>query len=241
MKQLVLIIALALFAITTFAQMCDQVVIEGKSSVKMAPEQYIFNVRISVSDSNYTTCANLALKEAEKIASEFKRNGIDKDLVKTQNYSIREIREHDYVTKKLEFKGYQAEIPIIIKTVADYEKNDIIFEIIKNNFEANFNLSFALTPAQTDEVKAKLISLAVEDAHQKAKIIAESSEIKLGNISKIQYGEPQLIRGFSNTSYELQTEQIMIRGSGKIGGTNALNPSEIEMSTSIIIAWQIEE
>jgi uncharacterized protein YggE len=241
MKKILVFIVIAFISFSSFAQMCDQIVIEGKSSVKMAPEQYIFNVRISVSDSNYTACANLALEEAEKITKEFTKNGIDKDLIKTLNYSIREVREHDYKTNKSVFKGYQAEIPLRIKTHINYDKNDVIFEIIKNNFEANFNLNFELTPEQTEAIKEKLIALAVEDAKQKAKVVAESAGIRLGKISKIQYGEPKSIAQFSNSNYELQKETIMIRGAASIGGTSILNPSEIEMSTSILVSWRIED
>lgn len=241
MKKITILFVMALFAFPTFAQMCDQIVIEGKSSVKMAPEQYIYNVKITVIDSNYTECTNLILTEANKITKEFEANGIDKDLIKTQNYSIREIRERDYKTQLSVFKGYTATIPITIKTHVDYAKNDLIFEIIKNNFGANFNLNFALTPEQTEKVKEKLIALAVEDAKQKAKVVAQSADLDLGTISKIQYGEPKTIRGFSNHSYDLQKEQLMIRGSSSIGGTSALNPSEIEMRTNIVIAWRINQ
>lgn len=242
MKKIALLILLAMFTISTFAQMCDQIVIEGKSSVKMQPEQFIFNVRISVTDSNYTKCADLATHEAEKIIEEFKRNGIEEGLIKTQNYSIREIREHDYKTQKSVFKGYRGQIPISIETLSDYKKNDIIFKIIKNNFGADFTLNFALTPEQKDEVKAKLIALAVEDAKQKAKIVTQSAGIQLGKISKIQYGEPRLIRNFSDVNYDLQNEHVMIRGmSSKAGGTKALNPADIEMRTSIVVAWRINE
>lgn len=239
MKKILIVMVLAALVGSSYAQMCDQIVVEGKSSVKMAPEQYNFNVRISVNDSNYTTCGNLALEAADKIAEEFEDKGIDKDLIKTQRYSIQEIRERDYKTNKMIFKGYRAEIPLTITTHTDYKKNDLIFEIIKNNFGANFSLNFALTPEQTDLVKERLISLAVKDAKEKSKVIAESADIELGEISKIQYGEPRLLRSFSNTSYDLQQNEVMIRGASSLKGTSVLNPSEIEMRTSIIISWRI--
>jgi uncharacterized protein YggE len=224
-----------------FAQVGNEVVVEGKSSVKIAPEQYLFGVHISVKDSNYTTCGNKALEEADKIAKQFEAQGIDKDLIKTQRYSIQEIRERDYTTNKMVFKGYRAEIPLTITTHADYKKNDLIFEIIKNNFGANFNLNFGLTPEQTNKVKERLIALAVKDANEKAGVIANSANITLGGINKIQYGEPRLIRGFSSTSYDLQQNEIMLRGSSSLKAGSVLNPSEVEMRTSIIIAWQIKK
>jgi hypothetical protein len=240
MKQLITLFILATVAISSFAQnqYPDDLVVEGKSSVKLIPEQLIFNVRISVSDSVYSACTEKVLKKAEMLTNQFTKNGIDKDLIKTLNYSIREVREYDNITRQQVFKGYQAEIPVMIKTVADYPKNDLIFEIIKTNFNADFTLLFALTPKQKESVKEKLIELAVEDAKQKAKIIAKSAEIKIYGIRHIQYGEPQLIGAYSRANYELQKETIMIRGAAS-SVSDTLNPSEIEMSTSVIIAWRI--
>jgi uncharacterized protein YggE len=241
MKQFILFTAIALFSISSFAQKQypDELVIEGKSSIKLTPEQFIFNVRISATNENYTECANEVLRKAQEITDQFTKNGIDKDLIKTRNYSIREIREHDYKTNKSVFKGYRAEIPVIIKTVSGNPKNDVIFEIIKNNFNADFNLSFALTPEQKDEVKEKLIALAIEDAKQKAEIITENAGVKKYGIRHIQYGEPRLVGSYSHPNYDLQKESVMIRGASSTGGTSALNPTEIEMTTKVVIAWRI--
>lgn len=238
MKQLIILFILATLSTSSFAQ--NEITVEGKSSVKLVPEQLIFNMNMSVKDTVYTKCADLAIKKIELIKSEFTKNGIDKDLIKTQNYSIREIRKHDYKTQKTIFEGFEASIPITIKTKRDYNKNDQIFEIIKNNFEANFNLNFALTPEQIEKVKAKLIDLAIQDAKQKAHVIKESAELKLGKISKIQYGEPRSVRPYSNNSDLLKAGNIRAM-SAESSITETINPDEMEMRTEIMIAWEIED
>lgn len=170
-------------------------------------------------------------------------NNIDKELIKTLNYSIREIREHDYKTRKQVFKGYRAEIPVVIKTPTDYDKNDKIFEIIINNFNADFNLNFALTPEQIETAKQELISLAVEDAKEKATAIVQSAGVELGEISKIQYGEPRTIRNFTHANYDLLNsgQLVGISAESSRGITKTLKPAEIEMRTNIMIAWEIED
>lgn len=238
MKQLIALFILMTFSMASFAQ--GEIVIEGKSSVKLIPEQLIFNINMSEKDSSYAKCTNLALEKIELIKSQFAKNGIDKELIKTQNYSIREIRKHDFKTQKSVFDGFEASIPITIKTTRDYNKNDTIFEIIKNNFEANFNLNFALTPKQIEAVKKKLIILAVEDAKQKAKVVAESAEIKLGEISKIQYGEPHSVRPYSYNNDLLKTGTLRAMAP-ESSISETINPDEVEMRTEIIIAWKIEE
>jgi len=239
MNKLILFIAIMAYAISSVAQ-CEtpnELLVEGKASLKIIPEQIIYRVQISASHENYAQCTEMVIEKAQKIKDKFITNGIDPDLIKTTNYAIREIREHDHVTRKSVFKGYKATIPVLIKAQTNYPKNDVIFEIIKNNFNADFNLSFALTPQQKEKAKEKLIAMAVEDAQEKAKIIKESAGVQTHRIANIQYGEPQLISGYARPNYKLQNEQLMLRGSSDPGITSTLNPAEIEMQTRIIIAW----
>ena len=237
MKQILVLFILATFSFGAFAE--GDIIVEGKSSVKLIPEQLYFNINMSVKDSNYTICTNLAIDKIEKIKNQFVQNGIDKNLIKTQNYSIREIRKHDYKTQKSVFEGYQASIPITITTLRDNPKNDVIFEIIKNNFSADFSLNFALTPEQIEKVKEKLIDLAVKDAKQKAEIIAKSAEVKLGKISSIQYGEPRTVRPY-NTSADLMRAGSLPAMEARAKISEVINPDEVEMRTDIVISWELD-
>jgi uncharacterized protein YggE len=241
MKNLVLLFVFTL--VTSFAFSQDPygatIIVEGKSSVKMAPELITFNINFSVSDTNYTHCANLALEKIEKIKAQFTTNGIDKELIKTVNYSIREEREHDRNLGRQVFKGYRADIPILLKTKVNNPQNDQIFEIIKNNFQADFRLNFVLSPDQIVTIKEELITLAVEDAKSKAQLLAKSAGVKLGKITKIQYGEPQTIRNMTNARYDLLHPSQLESGLSK-SLSNSFTPIDIEMRTSVMLAWEIE-
>lgn len=241
MKKMILWLLVALFASAVVAQNQNpsELIIEGKSSLKIVPEQFLFNVYIKAENMNYTECTNDALKKADKIIAEFTKAGVDKDLIKTLNYSIRERNERNFQTNETVFKGYRAEIPVVIKTRADNPKNDKIFEIIKNNFNADFTLNFALTSEQKEKAKAKLIAMAIEDAKQKAEIIKESSGVKTFGIRQIQYGEPKLLGAYARPSFDIQNEKVMIRGASSVSSTSVLNPFEVEMRTSIIVSWKI--
>lgn len=205
MKNLVLLFLFTFIALNVFSQdpFCKTIVVEGKSSVKMAPEVIIFNVSFSVTDTSYTRCANLALQKIDKIKLQFTSNGIDKELIKTINYSIREEREHNRILGQQAFKEYRANIPLLIKTEVNNPHNSQIFEIIKNNFQSDFRLNFELSQNQINAIKEELIELAVKDARQKAQLLAKNADIKLGRISKIQYGDPNTILNFTHTNHEL--------------------------------------
>ena len=181
----------------------------------------------------------MSVEKMDEIKKLFTKNGIDEELIKTNSFSIREVQKYDPELRQSVFEGYEANIPVTIRTKKDYEKNDIIFELIKNNLQSNFNLNFALSEEQMETVKEKLIQLAVEDAKQKASVIAQSAEVKLGKIKSIQYGETRMI-GPYNTNMELmRAESMPAMSAAKADITSVLSPDEIEMRTNIVIAWEI--
>ncbi|AHW62093.1 hypothetical protein FH5T_15105 [Draconibacterium orientale] len=230
-----------LFAFGSFAQNNQNgiITVEGKSSVKLAPEEISFTVNFSVKDENYKQCAEMSVEKIDKIKKLFIKNGIDEELIKTNSFAIHEVQKYDPQLRQPVFEGYEANIPVTIRTQKDYEKNDKIFELIKDNLQSNFNLNFALSEEQMEMVKEKLIQLAVEDAKQKATVIAQSADVQLGKIKSIQYGEPRMIGTF-NTNMELMNAEILpMTRNAKADITSVLSPNEIEMRTNIVIAWEI--
>ncbi|WP_167615115.1 SIMPL domain-containing protein [Maribellus sediminis] len=241
MKKVVLVLAVIFFAAASFAQSAEKslLTIEGKSEVKLLPEEIWFNVMMSVKDTDYKTCSDLAVQKLAEIKSLFTENGIDKNLIKTNNYSIREIQRHDPELRKMVFDGYQATVPLTVRTKRDYDKNDLIFTLIKDNLESNFNLNFQLSEKQITEVKAKLIKLAVDDAKEKAGIIAAASGVELSKISAIQYGEPNII-GINNPP-ALRKSGLMMQAESYSEIIDLLEPDEVKMGTNIVISWEIDQ
>lgn len=197
--------SLILFAIFSFSQdpFCETIVIQGQSSVKQTPELVVFFIEFTVRDTNFEQCANLALQKIESVKSQFIKNDLEEDLVKTVNYSISEENKPDNRSGQQIFIGYRARIPLSIKTNVSNPDASKIFEIIKSNFRSNFRINFELSENQIENIKEKLIELAVQDATSKAEILAENLNVKLGRISKIQYGDSQMVRDFTRSNYNL--------------------------------------
>ncbi|QIA08694.1 SIMPL domain-containing protein [Draconibacterium halophilum] len=240
MKRIIVSLALIVFSLVTFAQNTESgiITVEGKSTVKLVPEEISFTVNLSVKDSNYSRCADMAVEKLAKIKALFVENGIDEDLIKASSYSIREVQRHDPQLRKMVFDGYEANIPLTLKTQRDYEKNDLIFSIIKDNVESNFNLSFGLSEEQRNAVKEKLIDLAVQDARDKAEIITKSAGVKLGTIKSIQYGDQRTIARMNDREL-LSSGSIAMKMQSESSITEVLSPDEIIMATNIIISWNL--
>jgi len=241
MKKIILSLAIVFFTLGSFAQdkQGGLITVEGKSSVKLAPEDISFTVNFSVKDENYKQCAEMSVEKMDKVKKLFIKNGIDEELIKTNSFSIHEVQKYDPELRKSVFDGYEANIPVTIRTKKDYEKNDKIFELIKDNLQSSFSLNFALSEEQMETVKEKLIQLAVEDAKQKATVIAQSAQVDLGKIKSIQYGEPRTIGSFNANMELMRAETMPLMNAAKADITSVLSPDEIEMRTNIVIAWEI--
>lgn len=241
MKKIILSLAIVFFTLGSFAQdkQGGLITVEGKSSVKLAPEDISFTVNFSVKDENYKQCAEMSVEKMDKVKKLFIKNGIDEELIKTNSFSIHEVQKYDPELRKSVFDGYEANIPVTIRTKKDYEKNDKIFELIKDNLQSSFSLNFALSEEQMETVKEKLIQLAVEDAKQKATVIAQSAEVNLGKIKSIQYGEPRMMGSFNTNMELMRAETMPLMNAAKADITSVLSPDEIEMRTNIVIAWEI--
>nr|WP_319999674.1 SIMPL domain-containing protein [uncultured Draconibacterium sp.] len=241
MKKIILSLAIVFFTLGSFAQdkQGGLITVEGKSSVKLAPEDISFTVNFSVKDENYKQCAEMSVEKMDKVKKLFIKNGIDEELIKTNSFSIHEVQKYDPELRKSVFDGYEANIPVTIRTKKDYEKNDKIFELIKDNLQSSFSLNFALSEEQMETVKEKLIQLAVEDAKQKATVIAQSAEVDLGKIKSIQYGEPRMMGSFNTNMELMRAETMPLMNAAKADITSVLSPDEIEMRTNIVIAWEI--
>lgn len=239
MRKIILGIVVLLFAANIYAQNSQTSVltVEGKSQVKLIPEEIWFNVTMSVKDNDYKTCADLATQKLARIKLLFTENGIDEKLIKTQNYSIREIQRHDPELRKMVSDGYQATLPLSIRTKRDYNKNDLIFKLIKDNLESNFNLNFSLSEEQIQKVKKELISLAIKDAKEKADIIEQTSGVKLGKITNILYGEPNPVDAYNPPN--LRKAGVFMQSEAHDQIIDLLEPNVIRMETNIIIAWKI--
>ncbi|WP_321375413.1 SIMPL domain-containing protein [uncultured Draconibacterium sp.] len=240
MKRIILSLAVIVFSLGSFAQTNEDriITVEGKSEVKILPEEIWFNVSLTVKDQDYKTCADLAVQKLAEIKSLFTENGIEKDMIKTNRYSVREIQRHDPELRKMVSDGYQATIPLTVRTNRDYDKNNVIFKLIKDNLESNFNMNFALSEEQIAAVKAKLIKLAVDDAKEKAEIITQAAEVELGKIAHIQYGEPNLV-GINNPP-ALRKADVMVRGMAQNEIVDLLEPDEVKMATNIVISWNLQ-
>lgn len=215
------------------------IAVEGNGKISLTPSIVNFRINLVVEDTVYAKCVEKSLDKIEKIKTLFKQYDIDSTLIKTTSFNIRENNRYDNRLNKEIFLGYSAQIPITIKIDIDNPKTSQIFEIVKNNIESRLDIEFELSKVQMENARNELIEYAIKDAREKAQNIVEDLNLDLGKIIKIQYGEPEKIRNFTHSNYNLYTSERMVAVSAK-QPLKTLTPTEIEMTTFVMIAWKIK-
>ena len=115
---------------------------------------------------------------------------------------------------------------------------DKIYELTKALLKSEIRINFQLSQNQINSIKEKLIGLAVKDAITKAEILAKNIGANIGQVTKIQYGEPRAISNFTRMGSQLETT-MSLSGASVRTSITTLKPDEMGMSTSVMMAWDI--
>lgn len=109
----------------------------------------------------------------------------------------------------------------------------------------NYTVGFRLSEAQKSQLRQQAINLAIEDAKEKASLIANSSDIKLLNINSITYLDDDMTylrdRDIVKEVVRPSQEVVMIRGTETDATNIDFNPKEIGIIKSVRIEWTIQE
>lgn len=211
--------------------------VQGEAIFQVAPEILVVNIPIQVKDLVYENCSKQLVTKYKLLKDALVKNNIKEEAIKSDNLSVNENYTWDQRERK--FDGYIGSLRVTVEQEYTVEKLSAIIETLKSEeFKFGYNISFKLSEKQKSEQLEKAINLAVEDATNKAKIIAGAMDIKLGEIMEINFG-------YSAPTYELLTrvesKTMMYNVQDEEGGLKLdLNPQLIQIQKSIGVIWKID-
>lgn len=106
-----------------------------------------------------------------------------------------------------------------------------------SNCFAKPEISISFTVKDPLAVNEELLKSATINAREKARILCEASEVKIGNLISINYdwGELNIV---SQTDYMID-EKCMAATSKKLSGID-IEPDDIDLSDTATFVWEIE-
>ncbi len=120
-------------------------------------------------------------QQMRRVIAAVKAAGVDKSDVKTQDVSV----SANYVDEG-RIDGYSARNSVLV-TIRDLAKAGAILDAA-SNAGANEVYGPTLSRSDEDELQAKALRGAVEDARKKAEALADAAGVRLGRVTAITEG-----------------------------------------------------
>jgi uncharacterized protein len=215
--------------------------VQGTFITKETPEQIDFSLTIRYASPDFKSCSDSLLAITQEITDILENNGFEREIIRISGISVNEnyVYTHGERTKQ----GFIGSSKIDIQSVLTRELTEKIFRSIgefKSDIE--YSVRFSLSEEQKERLRKTSLEKAIQDAREKAEIIASGNNLELLRINKINFDENA---GFGpmHSGYDIVDEETIMYMSIERPSLSELNlnPKEISIVKSIVIEWIIRE
>ncbi len=170
-----------------FGQTTQELEVKGYGRLKTQPDLGVLNIELKAIQKEFGTTVSILSSDYDKIIKHLEKEGFKKEEIKTSSYGVQPNRIYGRGTfYDSGFVGQQSITIEFPNTKDNLAKLTDSFS--KSPVKVKFSFSFTISDNKREEIRNELIKKAIEDAKQKAKLIAETSGQQLGKIKKIKYG-----------------------------------------------------
>ncbi len=205
--------------------------ISGISSMSVKPDETSISLAISTLRLQYEDAIDDLNRKTRDLTKQLRKVNFRDDDIKTTDFTVRKNTIYRYGHRV--DSGFIAAQYLTVTFPYDRERiGDIIKKIGGSDAGADLQFSFGLSDATRKSLRDQLIRMAVEDAKEKASIIAAAAGIQLKGISNIKYSEmggmPQIRSYKSMARMDESAPEAQVEA------------KEIEIGEQIQISWTIE-
>lgn len=155
----------------------------GESEISAIPDEAQVLLGVDVKGSTVAEAQSAANEVINSIADAIKKLGVDKEDIKTQNYSVNP--EYNYRSEDRRITGYAVNAQIMVK-VTDFEKlNQVIDTATGLGVNQVGGISFSLSEEKQIELKKEARKEAIGKAKESAEELAKLAGIKLGKVVNV--------------------------------------------------------
>lgn len=208
--------------------------VTGEAKLGFAPDRVAIIMDFSKTEEQYEEAVRKANLMTKVVKTLVKDAGLDPESVKTSRYNIHPRFDSEPDGKgsyKRVFKGHEVNLTFDIEFPFD---NETLSKVIEKLSKTNQKINLEFRLSDVESCRDKVIEAAAKDAIKKAKLLALTSGVKLGEIKSIEYGYG-VIKFEEMSEYSIQNCQMMAMPSMDI------NPEDKSIQERVIISWNIIE
>ena len=206
--------------------------VSGSATSEVKNKVAVFYAGISASNDDKNVAINQVNEQMKRTLDRLKSFGIKEKDIKTSNISIYQEKDyyHDEQDPRKSRSGqWQVSNNISVKLRDVKRASELYDTLIKSGLTNVSGPSFSLENTNTD---GELIAKAIEDAKEKAKEIAQSEGLKLGDILNVSEGRLANngygYRGFSSVAIE------------EDGGGVPVEPGATKVEASVVVVFELK-
>lgn len=212
------------------------ITVKGRGNVETKPDLIILSMSLEAREEDYADTVESAARDINTVRKALVTVGFDADCIKTTDFRV-DTNYESYKDKsgnwKQKFVGYQCTHKL--KLEFDFSMkllNKTLSAIRKCSVTPVFNIAFSVKDSAA--VSEQLLVNAVNNATQKAAVLASAANVKLGDIINIDYnwGELQL---YSDTKL---AEPLYC--ASDIATPLEIDPDDIKVNDTVTVTWSIE-
>lgn len=235
-KQIIFIFVLFISALT-FAQQDATINITGHASKLVAPDKAVFSINIRANKKTESESYKAMTDISDELLKRLKNEGFTETQIKLTDYSIQ--MEYDYSTGKARKLGYISSQNLIIKFAVDKRKIlDLYAKLTANEMEGvSINFGTECSDSLKAKVQNELIVMALNDAKEKATLIATTTDCKIKSVADVSY------KVFSNTVstvYSAKSYSFRESVSDEQQASDYFSINEIEFTEDIKVTYWIQ-
>jgi hypothetical protein len=191
----VILTLLVVLSVPVFAFADSEITVTGTGEVLIPADTAVVSLGVSATDREVLKAQRRANETIAAIREALIKAGVKEEDINTDYINI--YASYDYSEGTEQMKGYNANSTLAIR-VTDIEA---VGEVIDIAFEAGANTlnGINFSASDTTEAEAKAMKKAVENAKDKAEVLAEASGLKILGIDEIiESGTYSYDRGMMN-------------------------------------------
>ncbi len=236
MKKILFAFPFLFFSITGFTQtqFIQLIEVEGTSEISVLPDEAILNVNLSEKAMSVPEVTNSLNKKTKSIQDALKKSGVVDYEFNVDNYYVNINRI--YSRGSARDSGYVASQNVKV-TVKNPDTDLVkIVETLHTTANMGFNIQFTISEPQKKSYDQKLLELALDDAKQKAEIIAKQLNIGEISVYRVNYGA-------QSNNYQpimMRQEAMMVKASDD-REEPVFNPEEQKLNDRVMVSYTFKD
>ena len=157
------------------------ITVTGVGTITSVPDEASFTIGVQTQGSSAREALAANSEQMRRVIAAVKTAGVAKDDIKTQDVSV----SANYVDEG-RIDGYTARNSVLVK-IRDLDKAGGILDAA-SNAGATEVYGPTLSRSDEDDLQAKALRSAVEDARKKAEALADAAGVRLGRVTAMAEG-----------------------------------------------------